>query len=127
MEGGHRRPTVMLVDDCSDQRDLYGLLLASEYTVITAARGADGLRLAAEQQPAVIVLDVLMPEMDGFETCRRLKAIAETASIPVILLTGSEVEAADALVAGAFAVLAKPCPDRTLVDTIAAAVAAAPR
>ncbi len=117
-----KRVSVLLVDDCGDQRDLYELLLASEYDVLTAARGAEALVLAALRQPDVIVLDIEMPEMNGFETCRRLKADPSTRSIPVIMLTGSDYIPDEVRLAGAFAVLDKPCPDRTLVETIASAV-----
>jgi two-component system cell cycle response regulator len=126
MDGAARRPSILIVDDCGDQRDLYALLLASEFDVIGAGRGEEAIALAAERRPDVIVLDIEMPGIDGFETCRRLKADRSTASIPVVMLTGSRYEPADSLVAGAFAVLEKPCPDRTLVDTIVAAIIGAP-
>ena len=125
-ETGQRRPAILLIDDCGDQRDLYELLLASEFDVVGAAGGAQGLKLAAVHKPEVIVLDIAMPGMDGFETCRRLKADPSTASIPIVMLTGSDYVPADALLAGVFAVLEKPCPDRKLVDTIVAAIIGAP-
>lgn len=122
IDPARNRVSVLLVDDCGDQRDLYELLLASEYDVLTAARGAQALVIAAKRQPDVIVLDIEMPEMNGFETCRRLKADPSTRSIPVIMLTGSDYIPDEVRLAGAFAVLDKPCPDRTLVEAIASAV-----
>ncbi len=116
------RVSVLLVDDCGDQRDLYGLLLASEFEVVTAARGAEAIVLAAMHRPDVIVLDIEMPEMNGFETCRRLKQDPATCAIPVIMLTGCDYILDEARLVGAFAVLDKPCPDRRLVETIVAAV-----
>lgn len=116
-----RRVSVLLVDDCGDQRDLYELLLVSEFHVISASRGAEALSLAARQRPDVIVLDIEMPEMNGFETCRRLKADPATRSIPVIMLTGCDYIPDEARLVGAFAVLEKPCPESRLVRTIVAA------
>ena len=125
-ETGQRRPEILLIDDCGDQRDLYELLLESEFDVVGAAGGVQGLALAAARRPDVIVLDIEMPGMDGIETCRRLKADPSTASIPVVMLTGSDYLPAETQLAGVFAVLEKPCPDRKLVDTIVAAIIGAP-
>ena len=118
-----RRVSVLLVDDCGDQRDLYEVLLASEFDVIAASRGPQALTLAAARRPDVVVLDIEMPEMNGFETCRRLKDDPATRPIPVIMLTGSDYVPDEARRVGAFAVLEKPCPDWRLVETIVAAVA----
>ena len=116
------RVSVLLVDDCGDQRDLYELLLGSEFDVAVASRGPQALALAAEERPDVIVLDIEMPEMNGFETCRRLKDDPSTRGIPVIMLTGCDYVPDEARFVGAFAVLEKPCPERQLVKTIVAAV-----
>jgi CheY-like chemotaxis protein len=123
-DSGRRRPFVLLVDDCGDQRDLYELLLESEFDIAAVSRGEHALALAAARRPDVVVLDIQMPGMDGFETCRRLKADPDTASIPIVMLTGGDYVPADALVAGVFAVLEKPCPERRLVETVDAALAA---
>ena len=120
-----RRLSILLVDDCGDQRDLYKLLLQAEFDVISASRGAEALGLAWLRQPDVIVLDIQMPGMNGFETCRRLKENPSTRPIPVIMLTGGDYIPDEALLAGAFAVLDKPCPERRLVRTIVAAAAGA--
>ncbi|HZT76440.1 MAG TPA: response regulator [Vicinamibacterales bacterium] len=120
-EAPGRRVSVLLVDDCDDQRDLYELLLASEFTVISAGRGAAALALAERWRPDVIVLDIEMPDMNGFETCRRLKDGASTRAIPVIMLTGCDYIPDEARLAGASLVLAKPCPERRLVEAIVAA------
>jgi CheY-like chemotaxis protein len=121
-EGAGRRVSVLFVDDNGDQRDLYELLLASEFDVATAGRGIEAIGLAAARRPDVIVLDIDMPEMNGFETCRRLKSIPSTRSIPVVMLTGGHYIPDEARLAGAFAVLQKPCPEARLVDTILAAI-----
>jgi DNA-binding response OmpR family regulator len=111
------RSTVLLIDDCEPHRSMYEMTLEAEFNVVTAARGRDGLRLAATNHPDAILLDVLMPGMDGWETCTRLKSDPATESIPVILLTGTtDIDLTDhAMAVGACDVLTKPCsPDRLL-------------
>jgi CheY-like chemotaxis protein len=116
-------PRVLLVDDSDEQRALYEAMLAATARVATASTGEAALKLAAAGVPDVIVLDVMMPGMDGWETCRRLKADPITAGIPIVILTsldGADVTAR-AREAGAIAVLKKPCPEARLVLTINAA------
>lgn len=116
-------PRVLLVDDSDEQRSLYAAMLAPAARVGTASRGEDALALACADPPDVIVLDVMMPGMDGWETCERLKADPITSRIPIIMLTsldGVDVPAR-ARRAGAIAVLMKPCPVERLVLTIDAA------
>jgi len=117
------RPRVLLVDDSDEQRNLYAAMLAATARVDTASRGEDALALARTESPDVIVLDVMMPGMDGWETCERLKANPLTKRIPIVMLTsldGVDVPAR-ARKAGAIAVLMKPCPVERLLLTIAAA------
>lgn len=122
-----RRLSVLLVDDCSEQRDLYEIVLANEFHILTASRGAEAIAVAQIYQPDVIVLDIDMPEMDGFETCRRLKSDPSTARIPVLMLTGHDYGHNPGLAVGALAVLEKPCTDRDLTEAIGVAVACAAR
>jgi len=114
------RPSLLLVDDCTAQRDLYEAVLAPDFDVLTAARGEEGLVLATETHPDAIVLDVMMPGMDGWETCAHIKRNAATAHIPVILLTGTEASdlQAHAAEVGASALLMKPCPADYLCEVI---------
>lgn len=82
------RPLVLVVDDAPQNLELMHELLASDYRVKVAASGSRALKVAADASPPdLILLDVMMPEMDGFEVCRRLKAQEHTAGIPVIFLT----------------------------------------
>jgi putative two-component system response regulator len=114
---------VLLVDDSDEHRDFYAAILKRSAKVVTASRGEQALELACADPPDVIVLDVMMPGMDGWETCERLKAEPATAGIPIIMLTsldGVDVPAR-ARQAGAIAVLMKPCPFERLVLTINAA------
>lgn len=84
-----RRGTVLVIDDQADSLDAVASALEPlGYAVLTASRGAEGIGAAVSRQPDVILLDVLMPEMDGYEVCRRLKLNDETRLIPVVFLTG---------------------------------------
>ncbi len=83
------RPCVLIIDDSPDvHRLLRARLKQEEIDLEMAATGDDGLRQAAERQPALIVLDMDMPGMDGFEVLRRLKEHSRTHQIPVIVLSG---------------------------------------
>ena len=114
------RVQLLLVDDCVAERDLYEMTLTPEFKVITASRGEQGLAMARSERPQAIVLDVMMPGMDGWETCTRIKCDAVTADIPVILLTAADdrdlTQHANAV--GAAALLQKPCPADRLRKTI---------
>ena len=114
------RPTVLLVDDCVAERELYELTLEPEFKILTASRGREGLTVAINEQPDVVLLDVKMPGIDGWETCTYIKSHPRTADIPVVLLTGADdVDLTQHAVAvGATAVLRKPCPAEKLRQTI---------
>ncbi len=88
------KATLLVVDDTPDNLALMSALLRDRYKVQVANQGEKGLRIAESKTPPdLILLDVMMPEMDGYEVCRRLKANPRTRDIPVIFLTAkSEVE-----------------------------------
>ena len=82
------KATVLVVDDTPDNLALMSGLLKDEYVVKVANHGEKALRIAAgENPPDLILLDIMMPGMDGYEVCRRLKAVEATRDIPVIFLT----------------------------------------
>jgi two-component system, cell cycle response regulator len=108
---------VLVVDDVDVNVRLLEAKLSSEYfTVITASSGEEALRLARSEHPDLILLDVMMPEMDGFEVCRRLKADPLTDEIPVVMVTAlSEVaDRVRGLQSGADDFLTKPVNDVAL-------------
>ena len=82
-----RRPTVLVVDDTPANLTLLAQLLAGTCQVKIAISGRRALEIAAKSPPDLIVLDVLMPELDGYEVCRRLKADPALADVPVLFLT----------------------------------------
>ena len=81
------QPLVLLVDDTPENLSLMSELLADSYRIKVANHGAKGLRIAAESLPDLILLDIMMPEVDGYEVCRRHKEAPATRDIPVIFLT----------------------------------------
>lgn len=83
-----QKPTILVVDDTPDNIALLSALLKDKYKVKVATNGVKALQIATvPPYPDLVLLDVMMPEMDGHEACRRLKASPETAEIPVIFLT----------------------------------------
>ncbi len=86
-------------------------MLLPEYEVITAQTGKQGIQLAKEKQPDVILLDIILPEMDGYQVCRLLKADEHTSSIPIVMITALRIDAnskVKALDLGADALVSKP-------------------
>jgi len=114
---------IMVVDDDADTLTILSHHLRREgFVAIEASSGANCLRLVRENQVDVILLDLMMPEMDGFDVCRVLKAQAATAVIPIIMVTArDDIDArAEAMRLGVDDFLAKPVTRRQLVDTITA-------
>ncbi|KAF0108236.1 MAG: histidine kinase [Anaerolineaceae bacterium] len=108
---------ILVVDDNALNLDLVGKILGLEgYEVITAESGDEALQKVGAFQPDMAILDVMMPDMDGFELCRRLRRLPECAGIPVIMLTASSSESdkIEAQNAGANDLLGKPFSMDTL-------------
>ncbi len=95
----HTNATVLLVEDSTTQAlHFTGLLEENGASVLWASDGESGLEMAQQQSPDLIVLDIQLPKMNGFEVCQRLKEISKTAEIPVIMLT--RFEEAESVVQG---------------------------
>ena len=111
---------MLAVDDTPENLDVVKGLLTPTYVVKAAVNGMMALKIAEKQAPDLILLDVRMPQMDGYEVCRRLKANEATASIPVIFLTGetdADSESA-AREAGAVGFISKPIDPGKLLASI---------
>jgi two-component system cell cycle response regulator DivK len=119
-------PLILVVDDVGDNREMYAEFLEYEgYQVAQARSGVEALALAQTVTPALIVMDLSMPGMDGWEATRRLKADARMKSIPVLVvsahaLRGTEERAREA---GADGFLTKPCLPEDLSAKVAAMLA----
>jgi diguanylate cyclase (GGDEF)-like protein len=102
--------TVLVVDDSRTLCRLLGNLLCPRYRVLTAENGADGITLAMNCSPDLILLDIMMPDLDGLAVCRRLKSDSRTREIPVLFLTalGGEADEMRALEAGGIDFILKP-------------------
>jgi two-component system cell cycle response regulator DivK len=115
-------PLVLVVDDYEDNRAMYAEYLScSGYRVQQAANGQEAVELTHRLKPDVIVMDMSLPIMDGWEATRRLKSHESTRRIPIIALTGHALamHSQDAVDAGCDAFLAKPCLPEKLVDKVA--------
>jgi two-component system cell cycle response regulator DivK len=103
---------VLIVDDSADAREMYGAYLRySGFRVVTANNGEEGLAAAHAEWPAIIVMDLSMPQMDGWEAIRHLRADPITADIPIVALSAYAFGDAplDAREVGADLCLSKPC------------------
>lgn len=92
-KSGDRPPTVLVIDDDRAATDLVQVILENEgYRVLKAFQGKDGVELAAREHPDLVILDLIMPQMSGFNVAYQLKHIPATRSIPIIVLTSMEMD-----------------------------------
>lgn len=113
---------VLIIDDETEFADMLRMRLeANSYEVFTADNGADGIVAAGVEKPDVILLDIMMPVMDGYETLRRLRRSEEMIKIPVIMLTakGESRSIFKAQELGVTDYLIKPCESQTLLALLA--------
>lgn len=111
---------LLVIDDAEFSRDLLVQLLADDYQVIVAADGEQGLQQAAQEQPDLILLDLGLPGIGGWETCRRIKADDGLKRIPIIAVTSHAMvgDEARAREAGCDDYLAKPIDENELLTKI---------
>lgn len=113
--------SILIVDDEAMTRDLLRLMLkGTGFTIYEAEDGFKALEKIAAHKPDVMILDVMMPGLDGLAVCRQLRAEAETADLPIIMLSAKTTHAAiqDGLAAGADKYLTKPVGFKELVSNI---------
>ena len=113
---------ILLVEDSDTTRLTHKIMIAKRtgYDVIAVANGAEALKLAAAQKPDLVLMDVMMPGMDGLEVCRRMRKQDTTAKVPIVLLTfrvGEESVSAG-YASGCTDYLKKPIEVDELVDTL---------
>jgi CheY-like chemotaxis protein len=113
------KPTILVVDDTSENLVLISDLLRKHFKVKVANNGNRALSIAqASPAPDLILLDIMMPEMDGYEVCRILKSNPVTRSIPVVFLTARPDDENKGLEIGAVGYLTKPVKSSLLMESI---------
>ncbi|RPH96163.1 DNA-binding response regulator [candidate division KSB1 bacterium] len=115
--------TILIVDDEEDIRDLICYNLKKEnYTVSSVENGEDALKLAQQEPPDLVILDLMLPGVDGLEVCKILKANSATSAIPIVMLTakGEEADVVAGLELGADDYITKPFSPRVLLARIKA-------
>jgi two-component system phosphate regulon response regulator PhoB len=118
-EQDQRRACVLVAEDHGDSRDaMRALLEAFGFDVLLAENGRDAVRLASDCNPDVILMDIMMPEVDGLEATRRIRAGRSTRGIPIIAVTAMEGARNLALDAGADDCVRKPVEIRRLIDKL---------
>jgi DNA-binding response OmpR family regulator len=107
-------------DDPMILRALEHILVKEGYEVLTATNGLDGLRIAQEKTPDLVILDVMLPGLDGFEVCYRLRHSLKTGKIPILMLSakGQPIDQETGHKVGAFKYVVKPVNRVELLETI---------
>ena len=112
---------ILVVEDHEENRRILRLLLKSaDYEVLEATTGEEGVRLAAQEHPDLILMDIQLPGLDGYEATRQIKATPDLNSIPIIVVTSYALSGDDvkAFAAGCDAYVAKPVKLRELLGKI---------
>ena len=116
------RPTkILLADDNRDSREIYGTLFEhSGYRVVTAGDGPDAVRVAREERPDVVLLNLFMPGMSGHEVLAELRSDPETEAMRCLMITGDArpEQMGEALIRGADAFLTKPVEPRQVLELV---------
>jgi len=92
------KPRILAVDDLQDNLDLVCEVFENEpYEIVTALNAEEAMQIAESEYPDAVILDVQMPEIDGYELCRQLRELWPTRKIPIVFLTANRTSAADAV------------------------------
>jgi cyclic di-GMP phosphodiesterase len=115
------KKVILVVDDTPENIDVLSGILNTTYKVKAALAGEKAIKIASKKVPDLILLDVMMPEMDGFEVCRLLKSNDATKHIPIIFVTGKteQDEIDKGMDLGAVDFLSKPIDPNLLVEKVA--------
>jgi len=117
-----RKPTILLVEDENEFRQMLKIRLeANSYSVLEAGDGIEGLNMARKHKPDLIILDIMLPKMDGYRVARLLKFDTHYRHIPIIMLTArvQDVDRENGMSAGADVYLTKPFDAQELEKSIA--------
>jgi two-component system alkaline phosphatase synthesis response regulator PhoP len=115
-----KKGMILIVDDEPNIRLLVGNLLGEDYDVLEASNGVEALHIARRQSPDLILMDIMMPNMDGYSACYAIKNDDLTSKIPVVMVTavGQELNRMFAQQMGADGYITKPFQAKDLLDTI---------
>ncbi|WP_291325625.1 response regulator [Desulfovibrio sp. UCD-KL4C] len=120
MSGNSQKQTILVVDDTSSNIAIFSKILSSEFRIKAAKNGPKALEISFETPPDIILLDIMMPKMDGYEVCRKLKLTPKTKDIPIIFVTAM-VDAENksrALELGAVDFITKPINPSIVLERI---------
>jgi two-component system alkaline phosphatase synthesis response regulator PhoP len=114
------RKKILISDDEENIRLLVGSMLGKDYVVIGASNGIEAVAIARRQQPDLILMDILMPKMDGYTACNKIKKDPVTRAIPVVMLSavGYELNVKLGQQIGASGYITKPFTPRDLLDAV---------
>lgn len=114
-----KQQLILLVDDNEDNRVIFNSLLTHySYAVLEAVNGEDGLDQAARHRPDLVLMDLTMPVMDGWEAIRRIRDTPDIADIPVVVLTAHDVAEESWREAGFSGMMGKPCNPHQLLAVV---------
>lgn len=116
-------PKALICDDsAAELANLRTILTDAGWHSVTASNGAEAVQKATAERPALIFLDIIMPDMDGYEACRQLQANAETKGIPVVFVSSKNQKADQiwAKMQGAKALIGKPYAPEQILETLRA-------
>jgi len=115
---------LVVEDDPVQQKHICNLLGSIDAEVVLAVNGEQGIAKAQQEQPDLILMDIVMPEIDGFSACRQITSDSETKDIPVVMVSSKNQEADKvwAQLQGATAMVSKPFSDQELLDQVNALI-----